>query len=84
MQTKTEEVLFDIFNEFMIVLDHYGRFDEDDLVKFMENASAMFKTLEPDVLARYKANLKTKIDRENARGASERADTLEGLADVVE
>jgi hypothetical protein len=84
MQTKTEEVLFDIFNEFMIVLDHYERFDEDDLVKFMENVSATFKTLEPDVLARYKAYIKTVIDRENERGASERASTLEGLADAVE
>ena len=51
MQTKTEEVLFDIFNEFMIVLDHYERFDEHDLVKYMENVSATFKTLDPDVRA---------------------------------
>ena len=84
MQTKTEEVLFDIFNEFMIVLDHYERFDEHDLVKYMENVSAMFKTLDPDVLARYKAYLKTRIDRENTRSASERVSTLKGLADVVE
>ena len=68
----------------MIVLDHYELFDEHYLVKYMENVSAMFKTLDPDVLARYKAYLKTRIDRENTRSASERVSTLKGLADVVE
>jgi len=84
MPTKTEKVLFDIFSEFMIVLDNYERLDEDDIVKFMENVSATFNTLEPNVLSGYKAYLKTEIERENARGAVERANTLEGLKGFVD
>jgi hypothetical protein len=84
MPTKTEHVLFEIFSEFMIVLDLYERLDDDDLVKFMENVSAKFITLDRDVLDRYKAYLKTAIEHENERGAFERASSLEDLTDLVD
>lgn len=84
MPTKTEQVLFGIFNEFMIAIGDYGRLDEDDIVKFMENVSAQFATLDRDVLDRYKAYLKTEIEHENARGAFQRANSLEDLTDLVD
>jgi hypothetical protein len=41
-------------------------------------------TLDRDVLDRYKAYLKTEIEHENARGAFERANSLEDLTDLVD
>jgi hypothetical protein len=84
MLTKTEQVLFEIFNEFMIAIGNYERLDDRQLVKFLESASATFTTLDRDVLDRYKAYLKTEIEHENARGAFERASSLEDLADLVD
>ena len=84
MPAKTEQVLFEIFSEFMVVLDLYKRLDEHDLVKFTENVSATFITLDRDVLDRYKAYLKIEVEHENARGAFERANSLEELIDIVE
>jgi hypothetical protein len=84
MPTKTEEVLFQVFNECMIALGNYERLDDRNLVKFMESVSATFITLDREVLDRYKAYLKTAIEYENTRGTFERANALEDLTDLVD
>jgi len=84
MPSKTEQVLFDIFNEFMIAIGDYERLDDDDLVKITKNVSAKFTTLDRDVLDWYKAYLNTVIEHENARGAFARANSLEELTDLVD
>ena len=82
MLTKTEQVLFETFNDLMIFAELFERFDEDDVVKFEENATATFSMVEPDVLEKYREFLKKEIERERARGAFERADVLDGLAET--
>ena len=52
---KTEEILLDTFNEFMVFAELYDKLDPDQVVTFMENVSARFCELDPDVLDRYKA-----------------------------
>jgi hypothetical protein len=82
MLPKTEQVLFETFNNLIIFAELFERFDEDDVVKFEENATATFSTLDPDLLERYREFLKKEIERERARGAFERANILDGLAET--
>ena len=78
---KTEEILFNIYSEFMIFAELYERLDQDQVVTFMENVTASFSQLDPDALNRYKTYLKNKIERERARGAVERASVMEDLSE---
>ena len=78
---KTEEILFNVYSEFMIFAELYEKLDQDQVVTFMENVSASFSELDPDALNRYKAYLKREIEREKARGALERTNVLENLSD---
>jgi hypothetical protein len=52
------------------------------VVKFEENSASTFSTLESDVLEKYVEFLKKEIERERARGAFERANVLDGLAET--
>ena len=78
---KTEEILFNVYSEFMIFAELYEKLDQDQVVTFMENVSASFSELDPDALNRYKAYLKREIEREKARGALERTNVLENLSE---
>jgi len=80
MLPKTEQVLFETFNDLMIFVELLEQFDERGVVKFEENATATFSALDPEVLERYREFLKKEIERERARGAFERANVLDGLA----
>ena len=78
---KTEEILFNVYSEFMIFAELYEKLDQDQVVTFMENVTASFSELNPDALNRYKAYLKREIEREKARGALERTNVLENLSE---
>lgn len=84
MLPKTEQVLFDVFNEFMIAIGGFDRLDDRGLVKCLKSVRATFFTLDRDVLERYKEYLKAEIEHENARGAFERANVLERLTGLVD
>ena len=78
---KTEEILFDIYSEFMIFAELYESLSSHQVVTFMENVTASFSELDPDALDRYKSYLSNQIKREKARGAKERATVLENLSE---
>jgi hypothetical protein len=69
---KKEEVLFDIFNEFILLAELYEKLSSHQVVTFIEDVSARFSELDPDVLNSYKIHLEDQIKREKARGATER------------
>ena len=77
---KTEEILFDIYSEFIIFAELYETLSAHQVVTFMENVTASFSELDPDALKRYKSYLGNEIKREKARGAMERATVLENLS----
>ncbi len=76
---KMEEILFDIYSEFIIFAELYEKLSSHQVVTFIENVTASFSELDPDALKRYKAYLNNEIERERARGAVERANVLENL-----
>jgi hypothetical protein len=78
---KTEDILFDIYSEFMIFAELYESLSDHQVVTFVENITASFCELDPDTLNKYKAHLKREIEREKARGAVERARVLEDLSE---
>ena len=78
---KTEDILFDLYSEFIIFAELYETLSDHQVVTFMENVTASFSELDPDALNRYKTYLKNEIDRESARGAVERARVLEDLSE---
>jgi hypothetical protein len=78
---KTEEILFDIYSEFIIFAELYETLSSHQVVTFMENVTASFSELDPDALNRYKSYLSNEIKREKARGAVERATVLENLSE---
>jgi len=81
---KTEEILFDVFDEFMLLAELYEKLSPHQIVTFMENVSARFCELDPVILDRYKVYLRNQIEREKARGAEERATVLEKLSEGFE
>ena len=78
---KTEEILFDIYNELIIFAELYETLSAHQVVTFMENITASFSELDPDALNRYKSYLRNEIKREKERGAVERATVLENLSE---
>ena len=76
---KMEDILFNVYSEFIIFAELYEKLDQDQVVTFMENVTASFSEVDPDALNRYKAYLKYEIEREKARGALERTTVLENL-----
>jgi hypothetical protein len=81
---KTEEILFDIYSEFIIFAELYEILSSHQVVTFMENVTASFSELDPDALNRYKRHLGNEIKREKARGAVERAAVLENLSEGIQ
>lgn len=81
---NTEKVLFSVYSEFMIFAEIYKTLDQDQIVTFTENVAAEFSKIDPDVLARYELYLKGEIERENARGAEERASALQNIVEGFE
>lgn len=49
---KTEEILFDIYSEFMIFAELYETLSSHQVVTFIENVTASFSELDPDALNR--------------------------------
>lgn len=81
---KTEEILFDVYSEFMIFAELCETLSSHQVVTFMENVTASFSELDPDALNRYKTYLTREIEREQARGALERMTVLENLFEGIQ
>jgi hypothetical protein len=77
---KTEDVLFRIFNEIVLLSELYEELSQEQVVTTIETVSAWFSELPPEVISRYNAFLKDSIEREKSRGAARRAAILDHLA----
>lgn len=80
---KTEDVLFRIFDELVLLSELYPSLSREQVATTIETVNGWFFELPPDVIDRYKVFLKGAIAREKARAAYARASVLDDHATAL-